>query len=204
MDQGTFHLLGIAGSLRHGSYNRGLLRAAAEVLPAGVSLETYSLDDIPLFNADVLALGDPPPVRELKERIWAADALLIATPENNYSIPGVLKNAIDWVSRPMKTSCLRGKPIGIVGASTGEGGTIRAQHALRQVFVLTDSLVMAQPELRVAGAAQKFDAEGTLLDAELRHRLATFVEALVDWARLVGVRGQGPAAAERDSERSPR
>ena len=86
----------------------------------------------------------------------------------------------------MKTSCLRGKPIGIIGASTGEGGTIRAQLALRQVFVLTDSLVMVQPELRVAGAALKFDAEGTLVDAELRRRLAAFVEALVDWARLVG------------------
>src|SRR5665647_2387182 len=127
MDKDAFRLLGIAGSLRLGSYNRGLLRAAATVLPEGVSLEIHPLDDIPLFNADVQAQGDPPSVGELKERIQAADALLIATPENNYSIPGVLKNALDWASRPNKDSCLRGKPVGIIGASSGEGGTIRAQ-----------------------------------------------------------------------------
>lgn len=186
MSEDTFQILGIAGSLRRASYNRGLLLAAAELLPPGVTLGIHSLDDIPLFNADVLAVGDPPAVQDLKDRIRAADALLIATPEHNYSIPGVLKNALDWASRPLKTLGLRGKPIGIIGASTGSFGTVRAQLALRQVFVLTDSLVMVQPEFRVALAADKSDAEGNLVDEELRQRLADFVVALVDWARLVG------------------
>jgi len=188
MGQNTFRILGIAGSLRSGSYNRGLLRAAAEVLPPGVSLEIFTLDDIPLFSADIMAEGDPSPVQALKERIKAADALLIATPEYNYSIPGVLKNALDWASRPSKNSVLRGKPIGIIGASGGDGGTVRCQMALRQVFVQTHSFAMVQPELRVPNAGQRFDAAGNLLDAELRERLRAFVAALVDWARLVGSR----------------
>lgn len=188
MEEETFHILGIAGSLRSGSYNRGLLRAAAEVLPPGASIEIFDLDDIPLFSADVMAEGDPPAVEELKDRIRAADALLIATPEYNYSIPGVLKNALDWASRPSKNSVLRGKPIGIIGASGGDGGTIRCQMALRQVFVQTHSFVMVQPELRVPNAGTKFDAVGNLVDAELRERLRAFVAALVDWARLVGSR----------------
>ena len=190
-----FQILGIAGSLRRASYNRGLLLAAAELLPPGVTLGIHSLDDIPLFNADVLAVGDPPAVQDLKDRIRAADALLIATPEHNYSIPGVLKNALDWASRPLKTSGLRGKPIGIIGASTGSFGTVRAQLALRQVFVLTDSLVMVQPEFRVALAADKSDAEGNLVDEELRQRLADFVVALVDWARLVGLPQSGTGSS---------
>ncbi len=189
MDQDSFRLLGIAGSLRSGSYNRGLLRAAAELLPAGVSLEVLTLDDIPLFSADIMAEGDPRPVLELKERIEAADAVLIATPEYNYSIPGVLKNALDWASRPSKNSVLRGKPIGIIGASGGDSGTMRCQMALRQVFIQTHSFVMVQPELRVPQAGTKFDAAGNLVDAELRERLRAFVAALVDWARLVGSRG---------------
>ena len=189
MDQDSFHLLGIAGSLRSGSYNRGLLRAAAEVLPPGVSLGILTLDDIPLFSADLMAEGDPPSVQELKEHIQVADALLIATPEYNYSIPGVLKNAVDWASRPSKHSVLRGKPIGIMGASGGDSGTMRCQMALRQVFIQTHSFVMVQPELRVPQAGSRFDGAGNLVDAELRERLRAFVAALVDWARLVGIRG---------------
>jgi chromate reductase len=192
MDEATFQILGIAGSLRRESYNRGLLRAAGEMLPPGAILEIYPLDDIPLFSADVMAEGDPAPVLDLKEHITAADALLIATPEYNYSIPGVLKNAVDWASRPSKASVLRGKPIGIMGASGGDGGTIRSQMALRQVFVQTNSLVMVQPELRVARAGQKFDASGNLVDAELRERLRVFVASLVDWSRLVGPKLGGP------------
>jgi chromate reductase len=126
-------------------------------------LEIFTPDEIPLFSADVMAEGDPPPVQDLKERIQAADALLIASPEYNYSIPGVLKNALDWASRPSKHSVLRGKPIGIMGASGGDSGTIRC------------------------GA--RFDAAGNLIDAELRQRLRAFVAALVDWARLVGSQG---------------
>ena len=185
MDERAFHILGIPGSLRQGSYNRGLLRAAAQLLPEGVTMEIHDIDQIPHFNADVLAAGDPAAVLEFKEAIRAADALLIATPENNYSIPGVLKNAIDWASRPNKTSVLKGKPVGIIGASSGEGGTVRAQLALRQVFIQTNSLVMVQPELRVPMAGQKFDAAGELTDEQLRDRLAAFLVALVEWTRLV-------------------
>lgn len=185
MDQQAFRILGIAGSLRQGSYNRGLLRAAAGLLPSGAVLDLVELADIPHFNADVLAAGEPPVVSEFKERIRQADALLIATPENNYSIPGVLKNAIDWASRPNKSSVLKGKPIGIIGASSGEGATARAQLALRQVFVVTHSLAMVQPELRVPFAGQKFDENGELIDDDIRKRLKTFLAALVEWARLV-------------------
>jgi chromate reductase len=180
-----FRILGIAGSLRAGSYNLALLRAAVEVLPAGASLDIVTLHDIPLYNADVQAGGDPAAVEALKRRVAGADAVLIATPEYNYSIPGVLKNALDWVSRPPKTSPLRKKPVGIVGASGGESGTMRSQLALRQVFVFLDGYVMVQPELRVPNAGQRFDAEGRLVDEELRERLRAFVAALVEWARLV-------------------
>lgn len=186
MSDATFHLLGIAGSLRAGSYNLGLLTAASELLPPDVALDIVDLGDIPPYNADVQAQGDPEPVAKLKRMIETADAVLIATPEYNYSIPGVVKNAIDWVSRPPKTCGLRKKPVGIIGASSGESGTIRGQLAIRQVFVFLDSYVMAQPELRVPNAGQKFDAEGRLVDEELRERLRAYLTALVDWARLVG------------------
>jgi chromate reductase len=186
VDVPAFHLLGIPGSLRAGSYNLGLLRAAGELLPPGVDLEVFPLDHIPPYNEDVRSQGDPLPVEELRRRIAVADALVIATPEYNYSIPGVLKNAIDWASRPPKTSALRKKAVGIIGASGGEGGTIRAQLALRQVFVFTDSYVMVQPEFRVPNAEEKFDARGDLVDEQLRERLRGFLVALMDWARLVG------------------
>ncbi|OFW62116.1 MAG: hypothetical protein A2133_05450 [Actinobacteria bacterium RBG_16_64_13] len=186
MNDATLNMLGIAGSLRAGSYNLGLLRAAAGLLPPAVGLDIITLGDIPPYDADVQGQGDPAPVEDLKRRIIMADVLLIATPEYNYSIPGVLKNAIDWASRPPKTCCLRRKPVGIMGASSGESGTIRGQLALRQVFVFTDSLVMAQPELRVPNAGQKFDGQGVLIDEELRERLRAYLAALVEWTRLVG------------------
>jgi chromate reductase len=186
MEAQTLHILGTAGSLRAASYNRGLLRAAAGLLPGGVELETMVLNDIPLYNADVERQGEPVPVRELKGRIVAADVLLIATPEYNYSVPGVLKNALDWASRPPQTSVLRKKPVGIVGASGGRSGTMRSQLALRQVFVFTGSYVMPQPEFLLADAAQKCDADGSLVDEETRDRLRTFLAALVDWTRMVG------------------
>jgi chromate reductase len=183
-----FRIFGIAGSLRAGSYNLALLRAAAEVLPAGVSLEIGRIDDIPPYNADVQSQGDPAPVVRLKRQIEEADAFLIATPEYNYSIPGVLKNALDWASRPPKTCCLRRKPIGIMGCSSGESGTVRSQLALRQMFVFTESYAMLQPELRVPRAGERFDQDGRLVDVDLRERLGLFLFALVDWARMVGQR----------------
>ncbi len=183
-----FHLFGIAGSLRAGSYNRALLHAALEVLPSGVSLEIGDIGDIPLYNDDVRSQGDPAPVLRLKKQIEECDALLIATPEYNYSIPGVLKNALDWASRPPKTCCLRRKPIGIMGCSSGDSGTMRGQLALRQMFVFTDSYPMMQPELRVPRAGERFDESGRLVDSELRERLGLFLFALVDWAKTVGGR----------------
>jgi chromate reductase len=186
MEAQTLHILGIAGSLRAASYNRGLLRAAAGLLPSGVDLETMVLNDIPLYNVDVERQGEPVPVQELKQRITAADVLLIATPEYNYSIPGVLKNALDWASRPPQTCALRKKPVGIVGASSGRSGTMRSQLALRQVFVFTGSYAMPQPEFLLAEAAQKCDTGGDLVDEETRERLRTFLVALVEWASMVG------------------
>jgi chromate reductase, NAD(P)H dehydrogenase (quinone) len=181
-----FRILGIAGSLRAKSYNLGLLRAAAELLPPGVDLEIVTLHDIPPYNADAQAAeGDPPPVADLKRQVAEADAVLVATPEYNYSIPGVLKNAIDWVSRPPKTCGIRKKPVGIIGASSGESGTIRSQLALRQVFVYLDAYAMVQPEFRLPRAAEKCDETGLLVDGEQRERLRAYIVALVDWARLV-------------------
>jgi chromate reductase len=176
----TIHVLGFAGSLRKSSVNRGLLRAATEVLPAGMELETHDISDIPLYNGDVQAEGDPDGVRRFKERIAAADALLIAVPEYNYSIPGVLKNAIDWVSRPPETSPLIGKPIALMGAG-GMYGTVRSQLHLRQVFLFTNSLVLTKPELMVMRSWEKFDKEGNLLDNEIRERIGSVLQGLAEW-----------------------
>ena len=135
--------------------------------------------------------GDPPPVGAWKAAIQAADALLITTPEYNYSIPGVLKNAIDWASRPPADSVLREKPIALMGASSSRFGTTRAQLALRQVFVFTDSLVMVQPELMVSGARDLFGDDGTLQDATTRERIRRLLEGLVTWTqRLAADRGR--------------
>src|SRR5688500_5787480 len=157
------HVLGIAGSLREASYNRGLLRAAAELLPEGMELEVYTLDGLPFYNADVEAEGIPAIVQQLKDRVDAADALLIATPEYNYSVPAVLKNAIDWMSRAPK-NVLDGKPIALMGASIGNFGTARVQLHLRQIFVFTGSLVMVKPLVHVIRAKELFDERGNLTD----------------------------------------
>jgi chromate reductase, NAD(P)H dehydrogenase (quinone) len=185
MDDGRFHILGIAGSLRAGSYNRGLLRAAAQLVPEGVTFSMFDIRDIPPYDADIQTKGDPPQVEDMKRQVIVADALVFATPEYNYSVPGVLKNAIDWASRPPKTCCLRGKPAGIVGASSGESGTMRAQLALRQSFVFTGTLVMVQPEFRLPKAGETCDSNGDLIDEEQRERLRAYLVALVDWARRV-------------------
>jgi len=176
-------VLGFSGSLRKGSYNSALLRAASEVLPEGMSLQIFDLSPIPLYNADVEAAGVPEIVGNFKARIAAADALLIATPEYNYSIPGVLKNAIDWASRPPNASPLNGKPLAIMGASNGPGGTIRAQMHLRHVCVFTNMLPLNKPEVRIIRAAEKFDAEGLLTDEATRKELRALLEALAAWTR---------------------
>ena len=181
MSNGTFKILGIAGSIRQGSYNRGLLRAAQELAPRGVDIQTFDITPVPLYNADVEAQGDPEPVRQFKQQIREADALLIATPEYNYNIPGLLKNAIDWASRPPTNSVLRHKPIAIMGASTGSFGTVRAQLALRQAFLFTESYVLLKPEVLVSKAQSRFDEHGNLTDEDTRELIITLVKALVDW-----------------------
>ena len=179
------HILGISGSLRKGSFNSGLLRAAREVLPAGMDLEIADIADIadiPLYNGDVELSAYPEPAARLKERIAAADALLFSTPEYNYSIPGVLKNAIDWVSRPPQQSPLSGKPIAIMGAGA-RLGTGRAQYHLRQVSVFTNMLPINKPELLVMNAAEKFDGNGNLKDESIKEQLAALLAALATWVR---------------------
>jgi chromate reductase len=181
------HVLGISGSLRHGSYNTAALHAACEELPDGMMIELFDLSPIPLYNQDVDAAGAPEPVQHLKARIAAADALLIATPEYNRSVPGVLKNAIDWASRPAGRSPLNGKPVAIMGAATGTWGTVRAQAHLRQICVAINMLPLNAPEVLIAQAARKFDADGRLIDETTRRIIRSMLEALADWTiRLRG------------------
>jgi len=175
-------LLGVSGSLRKGSYNTALLRAASELLPEGMTLEIFDLSSIPLYNDDLRALGFPTPVQEFRDRIAAADALLIATPEYNFSIPGVLKNAIDWASRPPDPP-LNGRPVGIMGASTGNFGTVRAQMHLRQVCVFCNMFPLNKPEVLVMRAKEKFDANGRLIDETARGFIRDMLLALADWTQ---------------------
>ncbi|MEO6457749.1 MAG: NADPH-dependent FMN reductase [Chloroflexia bacterium] len=179
----TIHVLGFSGSLRKASFNTGLLNEASKLLPDGMTLETFDLSPIPFYNADVEAEGAPDAVRHFKDRIAAAaNALLIATPEYNYSVTGVLKNAIDWVSRPPKDSPFVGKPVTIMGAG-GLYGTVRAQLHLRQILLATGSNVMTRPDVHVMRSWEKFDSEGNLTDEETREQVAKLMVALRDWIR---------------------
>lgn len=181
MTGGETTVAAFAGSLREGSYNRSLLRAAVEEAPPGMSVEIVDLADVPLYDADVEAEGDPAPVRALKEAIRAADGLLIATPEYNHGVPAVTKNAVDWASRPPGDSVLDGLPVAIMGATPGMWGTTRAQAMLRQSFVFTNSPCMRRPEMLVARAGDKFDDAGRLTDGTTRGFLRDFLEAFAGW-----------------------
>jgi len=177
----TVHILGFAGSLRKGSYNKSLLRAAAELLPAGASMELFDLEGVTPFNQDLE--GSPPErVIEFKSRIRAADAVLIVTPEYNFSMPGVLKNALDWASRPSGDSAWPGKPLALMSASTGMLGGSRAQYHLRQTLLYLDVKAVSKPEVFVTFAAQKFDANGRLTDEVTRSVVADLLKALVNLA----------------------
>jgi chromate reductase len=178
-------ILGIPGSLRQASYNRAALRAAQALLPDGATLEIFDLDGIPPFNQED---ERPLPARvvELKARIREADAILIATPEYNYSIPGVLKNAIDWASRPYGDNAWDGKPVAIMGASVGAVGTARAQYHLRQTFVFLNMHPVNRPEVLISNAAQRFDEHGHLVDEGSRKLIGQLLEALVGWTRRLG------------------
>jgi len=182
-------VLGFAGSLRAGSYNRALLRAAAELAPDGMQIETFDLAEIPLYNAD-LDHDDkrPEAVERFKAAIEAADALLIAAPEYNYGVPGVLKNAIDWASRPGFGSPLAGKPVASIGAATGMIGTARGQEHLKLILLATLSLVMPYRSVVVSRAADKFDDAGRLTDEKTRGYLRDFLAAFRDFVRRVGER----------------
>jgi chromate reductase len=182
----VIHVLAFAGSLRKGSYNKALLRAAEELAPESLSIEIFDLEGIPLFNADVEAEGDPERVTQFKEAIRSADAVLVATPEYNYGASGVSKNAVDWASRPPKDSPLDKKPVGIIGASPGITGTARAQSQLRQAFQYTNSRTMPQPEVLVFRAREKFDEQGKLIHDGTRDFLGAFLEKFYEWTLDVG------------------
>lgn len=178
----TINILGFAGSLRKGSYNKSLLRAAAELAPKGTEVQIFDLEGIPLFSEDLE--GKPAAkVKDFKAAIEAADALLIATPEYNYSIPGVLKNAIDWASRPYGDNSFSGKPVALMGASVGTLGTARAQYHLRQCLVFLNMYPLNQPEVMVASAQDKIDPAGRVTDEQTRKRIADLLAALVAWTR---------------------
>lgn len=178
-------ILGIAGSLRHESYNRAALRTATTLVPAGARLEPFELDGIPVFNQDE-EQNPPAKVAELKRRIREADAILFVTPEYNYSVPGVLKNAIDWASRPYGDSAWNGKPAAIMGASPGAIGTARAQYHLRQILVYLNMFPINQPEVMIGNAAARFDKEGNLTDETTKDFIRQLLKNLVEWTRRIG------------------
>ena len=171
-------ILAIPGSLRRGSFNRSLARAAAELAPPGVIVEIADLKDLPVYDEDVNAAGPPPAVLDLKRRIAEADAVFIATPEYNHGVPGVLKNAIDWTSR-RPNQPWKGKPVALAGASDGGWGTVRAQLALRPTLACLDARVVENPEVHVSHAQDKIDAEGRLTDEKTRELLRRLLEVLV-------------------------
>src|SRR5580704_4213194 len=175
-------ILGIAGSLRRGSYNQAALRAARLLVPENSEIDLFELDGIPMFNEDD-EKRPPLSVVELKKRIRSADAVLIVTPEYNYSIPGVLKNAIDWAARPRGNSAWSRKPAAIMGASLGAIGTARAQQHLRQIFAALNLFLLNTPEVVIADAAHRFDESGNLIHEPTKQLIQELLKSLVDWTR---------------------
>jgi len=182
MSSKRVRILGFAGSLRKDSYNKMVLRIATKVVPDGAELEVFDLEGIPPFNQD-LEQNPPNKVKEIKAKIRAADAILIATPEYNYSIPGVLKNAIDWASRPYGDNAFDGKPVALMGATIGNMGTARAQYHLRQSFVFLNMFPFNQPEVMIPEAQEKFDEDGNLKDEHTREKIQELLQALVEWTK---------------------
>lgn len=178
---GQFQIVAVAGSLRQGSYNHALLRAAQELAPAVMRIQIHDISDIPFFNEDVEHRAIPSSVVRFREAVSAADGFLVATPEYNHGVSGVMKNAFDWLSRPPNKSVLDGKPSAIVGASTGMIGTARAQIQLRQSFVFTNTPVLLQPEVLVDRAQEKFDQAGVLTHDATRKFLGDFLREFANW-----------------------
>src|SRR5882672_10649618 len=183
----SIRILGIAGSVRKASFDKAALRAAQKLVPQGASLEIFDIDGLPGFNQDE-EKNPPAKVTELKAKIRAADAILFATPEFNYSIPGVLKNAIDWASRPYGDSAWATKPVAVMGASVGSQGTSRAQYHLRQCFVFLDMYPVNRPEVLIANAAQRFNEKGELTDESSREQIRKLLAELVAWTTRLGER----------------
>ncbi len=199
---GDTHLrvLGISGSLRKASFNSGLLRGAQEIAPEGMEITIFDIKDLPFYNGDVEAQGDPAPVTALKSAIRDTDAVLFATPEYNWSISGALKNAIDWASRDREEGSLMGKPATIIGAG-GRAGTARAQMQLREILAELGSLVMVKPGVLIqAFAPPRFDSEGNLTDEETRELLRRHLDEFTKWIlRLVRPREFVRYACEMDT-----
>jgi chromate reductase len=196
-------VLALPGSVRRGSYNRRLLEAAVSCAPMGMEITLYdALASVPIFNEDLEA-DTPGSVMQLRRQVADADGMLIATPEYNQSIPGVLKNAIDWLSRPAPEEVLIAKPVAVIGASAGRWGTRLAQSALRQVLNATESLVMVNPALYVREAEQLFDADGRLIDPATQGSLRSLLVAFGKWVDLMdaratrGLSGQAPQCQAR-------
>jgi len=177
-------ILGILGSLRKGSYNRALLNTAAELVPEGTSIEVFELSGIPIFNQD-LERTPPDSVKKFKDKIRAADALLFVSPEYNYSVPGVLKNAIDWASRPHGDNAFEGKPVAIMSASIGMLGGARMQYHLRQTCVFLDMFPINRPEVMMPFAQSRVDAQGRVTDEMTRKLVKELLQSLVDWTNRI-------------------
>ncbi|HUQ73096.1 MAG TPA: NAD(P)H-dependent oxidoreductase [Burkholderiales bacterium] len=177
-------LLGIAGSLRKDSWNKGALRAAQALCPEGAKLELYDIAGLPLFNQDE-EKNPTAAVTDFKKAIRAADAILISTAEYNYGMPGVLKNAIDVASRPYGDSAWNGKPCAIMSAAASMGGGVRAQYQLRQAFVFLNLDAVLQPEVAIGNAMQRFDAQGNLTDETSKKLIGQLLQNLVAKVRLV-------------------
>jgi chromate reductase, NAD(P)H dehydrogenase (quinone) len=201
MEERVLRLVGFAGSLRRDSFNQALLRAARELAPGDVEIEILDISRIPLYNADDESDGDSPAVSEFKDSIRQSDGIIIATPEYNHGVPGVMKNLVDWASRPPRGSPLDGKPVAIMGASPGMTGTARAQSQLRQAFVFTNSYCMPRPEILVARCTEKFDAEGRLFDESTLKFLTSYMVAVSAWMRRFRV--ESPLDAV-DAAKTPR
>ena len=178
----TVKILGFVGSLRKGSYNKALMRAAVELVPEDASITVFDLQGIPPFNQD-LERQPPQIVKEFKAEIRKADAILIASPEYNYSIPGVLKNAIDWASRPYGDNAFEGKPVAVMSASIGRLGGARAQYHLRQSFVFLDMHPLNRPEVMMPFAGDNVDGDGNVTNEDTRQLIRELLEALVQWTR---------------------
>jgi chromate reductase len=184
MSEPKITVLGLSGSLRKGSYNTAALNAARDLAPPGMTIVTADISDLPLYNEDVKEKGFPPPAERFRNQIRSADALLFVTPEYNYSVPGVLKNAIDWASRPPEQP-FAGKPAAIMGASPGALGTARAQYHLRQMCVFLDVRVLNRPEVMISNASDRFDANGRLIHEPTNGFIRQLLTSLQQWTELL-------------------